>query len=259
MRKDLLRSIAIAVGGICVGAGVGYIVASKRLEKGYAEWALNEIQSVKDSYKLLRKEPPYDNPITARQAYINRVDELEYLSRIDPEEEPALFNTLVKEKKVENLLDQAADIRLNDTAFDSSATVHLEKSPSGPTEIVNIFDQDDKAPVIVIDRTADKYIIPVQEYMETGLSTQLTLTYYEMDGVLVDEGDEQVDIDVVDAENLYFGHLSGDTDIVYVRNDALSVDLEVHRHEGSYSQQVLGVPPKESPLPKVRRRESPDG
>ena len=266
MNKDILLPIAIAVGGLSVGAGVGYIVASKRLEKRYAKLAQTEINSVKETYRLLRKDPPYDNPRTALQAYNERIDELDYWTENGvPEEEPAIFNNLVQDKQVESVINQAtAELRLSDVSFDSSDTIHLEKSPSEPTAIVNIFDADDKAPLHVPDRTADKFIIGVDEYMQGGLDEQRTLMYYEGDGVLTDEGDERVDVvDLVGHDNLKFGVMSGHSSTVYVRNTVYEVDMEIVRNEGSYSQEVLGIVPStvKSPVPKVqaRRRESPDG
>ena len=72
---------------------------------------------------------------------------------------------------------------------------------------------------------------------------QRTFTYYEKDDVLVDERDTPIDdIDgIVGLEHLdQFGYGSNDPNIVYVRNDFLSMDFEIIRDFDSYEETVLG-------------------
>ena len=98
------------------------------------------------------------------------------------------------------------------------------------------------------------YIIDQDEFTQADLEyNQNTLTYYEADGVLVDEQDQPVPIaQTVGEKNLQFGNASGDVNIVYIRNDSLEVDFEVCRSFGSYTEEVLGVPAPEDRRNKGR-------
>jgi hypothetical protein len=98
------------------------------------------------------------------------------------------------------------------------------------------------------------YIIHYDERGESG-NEEVTLTYYAGDDVLCDAQDKVVeDVDkVVGEENLdKFGHGSNDPVIVYVRNENLSIDIEVVKSEQTYAEEVHGFTHEDQPR---RRRE----
>lgn len=104
------------------------------------------------------------------------------------------------------------------------------------------------------------YVISHDEYFEGEKEyAQQTLTYFNGDGVLADEGDAVVDAieSTVGHDNLArFGHGSRDENIVYIRNDRMLIDMEVHRSSGSFSEEVLGVTQnslEHSHKPRVRK------
>lgn len=106
-------------------------------------------------------------------------------------------------------------------------------------------------------RTKDvPYVISWDEFAgnETDYDQQ-TVTYFVQDDVLVEERDQPLEpiIDILGPVALdQFGNGSRDPNIVYVRNDRLSMDFEVLRDEGSYEATVLGQI-KHSDRPKIRR------
>lgn len=83
------------------------------------------------------------------------------------------------------------------------------------------------------------YVIPFEEFCEGGYTNdKTTLTYYETDDVLVDEGEELIDNveEMVGVANLSrFGEESGDPNVVYVRNASLWNDYEIVKVEGRFS------------------------
>jgi hypothetical protein len=91
----------------------------------------------------------------------------------------------------------------------------------------------------------EPYVIHQDEYRqnETGYS-QVTYTYYVMDDTLVDEENEHplphADI-IVGLNNLQFGHGTDDIDVVFVRNDARELEMEICRLHESYEEKVLGL------------------
>ena len=89
---------------------------------------------------------------------------------------------------------------------------------------------------------------------------QVTLTYFEGDEVLSDERDQTVDdVDGLAGEdNLQrFGHGSGDPNVLYIRNEHISLDMEILRSKGKYTHEVLGFI-EHSDQPKIRRFRSDD-
>ena len=75
---------------------------------------------------------------------------------------------------------------------------------------------------------------------ENDLS-QVSLTYFEPDAVLVDEQDRPFsDPSLVGTANLRFGCGSKDVNIVYVHNPNIDVLFEIARSEMSYAE-VLGL------------------
>lgn len=82
----------------------------------------------------------------------------------------------------------------------------------------------------------DDFLANEQEYQEAQV------TWYEGDGVLTDEREVPFgpDEDPVGRHNLRFGELSGEPHVVYIKNDQLSMLIEVTRSTGKYSKEVAG-------------------
>lgn len=95
------------------------------------------------------------------------------------------------------------------------------------------------------DRDVDApHIISYEEFNEEMTHyDKLSISFYEDDEVLVDENEEVIvdPVSVVGEEALQsFGVLSEDPEVVYVRNDRLSIDYEIIRLSKSYSETVQG-------------------
>jgi len=244
MKTDQLFSHAVA---FLVGVGVGGVAAiliwQKKIDKHYQEIANIEIDSVKDTYKLLRKEPPYDDPKTAVAAYLERLDELEYLTEggeplpEEPEDdEPKPYISKVKVT--------------HNNVFDESL---LEDNP----EVMTEAEMEDGA--LFGERHPDfPYVISFQEFMdEREEFEKISIEYYEGDNTLADDRDQIiVDVDgTVGVRNLSrFGQGSQDPTIVYVRNESLGADFEIAHNDKGYAEVVLGLnePKPKRRVPKMR-------
>lgn len=103
-------------------------------------------------------------------------------------------------------------------------------NPQDRDEFVNqaILDRPDHKPPYVISR--DEYA-----YGEDGEShAKITLTYYPRDRVLLDDDDDPIEdiAEMIGWRSLSnFGGVSGDPDVVFVRNDRLMSDYEVVKEE----------------------------
>jgi len=84
---------------------------------------------------------------------------------------------------------------------------------------------------IDVKRTNDKiYIISESEYFQNDTGYQQdTFTWYAIDQVLCDSDDNVVEDanGVIDLNNLIFGHMSDNQNVVYIRNEHLEFEYEV--------------------------------
>lgn len=104
-------------------------------------------------------------------------------------------------------------------------------------------------------RNGVPFILSKDEYYAGELGfTQMHLTFYEEDDVLVDEEDQLVpDQDgTVGEDNLQkFGYGSGDPRVLYVRNEVKQIDFEITLDKGSFSAAMGFI--QHDDTPKIRR------
>lgn len=78
-----------------------------------------------------------------------------------------------------------------------------------------------------------------------------TLVYYREDGIVCDMRDDTIrDYGEIVGENAlnFFGYLSHDENVVYIRNERLMADYEFIRENTSYRKSVLGLDPEAEEL-----------
>lgn len=113
-------------------------------------------------------------------------------------------------------------------------------------------EEDEEEEAVVVEsesneerNTDEPYVISVDEYMNDREEyDKNTVTYFEVDDVLVDEREQVIpDVDnTVGTDCLTkFGHKSNDNKVVYVRNERLEADFEILLDTRSYSETVLGI------------------
>lgn len=229
-----LSKSVVALGGVILSttsAIMGYYVAYKRLQKQYAERADAEIAEMREHFraKLVVRESKPDLTDLSR-----KVQELGYTP------------------------DDEKDV--NEVAPPGEVN-----TPAVPEEVRNVFAENSPARDkwdFEVERALRNgnqiYVIHLDERHERDDFDEVTLTYYQGDDVLCDQHDKPVDDHdmVVGLENLdKFGHGSGDPNIVYIRNEALSIDVEVVKSEKTYAEEVHGFKHEDTPR---RRRTRPE-
>lgn len=275
VNKDILRSVALVSGGIALGSVTTYFLTRSALRRKFKkeayDYAEQEIESVKETYKLLRKEPPYDDPKTAMAAYLERVDELQY--SVQAAELAAQEEAQAAVEEAEERLEEAeADAEEIDTMLQvAEGEAFVERIKASNTPVVrNIWDKEQESHEeyeiheeperFDVLRTRDPnapYVISVAEFEDDENEfSKVTITYFEGDDTLCDDRESIIpDIErTVGRKSLsHFGVDSDDKDIVYVRNEAHRTDYEVAREEGSYAKIVLGVRDFRDTVPKIRK------
>jgi len=234
----------IVLAFIC-GATVGGVVVAAALDRKYktkyAQIADDEIESVKDHYRM------------------KEMDLLETQKEIASQPKPNLetMTKHLKERaKAELISEGEGYIQREDTEEEESeepeAENAFERPPLPPWE----YDRE------MAGRTGEHpFIMHFEEFQQSECSHQLTITYFEGDDVLVDESDEVITKkdEVVGMDNLgKFGHGSNDPNVVYIRNPKLDVEYEVLLHKGHYAIEILGLNPEpeleHSAMPRRRMK-----
>lgn len=210
------------VGGVSVGGAIGYFVTNKVLHEKYEAIANEEIESVKETYKLLRKEDEYSDPAKI-------VESLGYNTESDDDD-------FIEE--------ETDDVPL----FDEDET---EESEIVEEEIVNIFDNQE-----IYNELPEEEIVKEEELEEIHIISEhkffndddeyekITITYFQGDDTLCDEREVIIpDIDkVVGRKNLSkFGYQSNNEKVVYIRNTWVETDFEVVLDPRRYRDVVIGV------------------
>ena len=245
VRNNVPVLIGVFAGGIALGAGVGYFVTAKQLTKRFEAELEREIEQTREFFFQLNKVDEDGGALSPKDVLIQRhgqdaadaVDAImEYQGRPlsdVPELEETPYDREVDEAQLEKI----------------ETTLQFREGPSvDPVESVNVFTDD----TFNLEeekqyRTEDRpYIITRDEFFEADKNYDDTsLTYFEVDDVLVDERSKPIE----DVENIIgidhlvrFGSGSLEKNTVYIRNDKLETDYEVTRSTGSYLEEVLGIP-----------------
>jgi hypothetical protein len=231
-----MNNRVIAIGGsllgLAVGATAGYLVAKYRLEAKYAQLASDEIEAARTYMKRLYKDG---------EGFASPGEVLEKRTPTTP-------------SGVSNERHVGPPVAVLERVLDG-----LKYGTPAPVT-KNVFDgttdDDDEVSEEVDDQPIR--IISVKEFMagEKGYE-QVTLTYFAGDATLTDEANDIIDNanEMIGLVNLdRFGHRSRDPRIVYVRNDRISVDFEICKHDGRYAEEVADLQPEPPPNRKRPKR-----
>lgn len=211
--SEAVKMAGAAVVGAGIGFFVGYKLLEKRLEAAFDERLDAETSQMREFYQIVKK--PYATPEEAVNDLIPEAPP----AKEDPRE-PNMRTAYHKIVASEYTEAQADEVE---------AAAAVEQTH-------NIFEQP-KDP-------GKPYVITQDDFMgnATGFG-QSTLTYYLEDDTLVDERDEIIASphDVLgEGFRSQFGQDSSDENTVHIRHEKLGLEFEVVRSNGSYRREVLG-------------------
>lgn len=233
----VLAGVAVVAAG--VGAFVAWTVCVKKTEAKYEKILAEQIAEAKEFYRRLNKVDEFETPGDAVEALVPG-NVTEAISTYRGRQHSA-----VPYNDPEKIVPQPEE----------------DPRPAVSEVVKNVFDDAETTPgwdmrLEIADREANPgrpYVISFEEHQANEEAfEQVTLTYYEGDKTLADEREQIVDNTdyLVGEDNLLrFGHGSHDPNVVYVRNDQVSMDFEIALSKGTYAEEVAGVDPE------VQRRE----
>lgn len=223
-----LKLTLVGVTSFAAGAVTAYFVT----KKAFATIAQEEIDSVHAMYQLTRKEQ-------SPEEIARHLDKEEALSRLRARISSGEWTS--EELSRNNVTLNGEPINLDE-----------EQTP------LSIFDEAERAQVnnetAVLNELLEKrqpglpYVITIDDYHSDEYDTydKASWKYYEDpegDHTLLDDADSiipDIEGNIGDAYN-YFGIGSQDKDIVYVRRDEVSMDIEVTRIPMSYVEAIHNV------------------
>jgi hypothetical protein len=213
--KAALVILAASLSGLA-GAASGYFVAMKKLETKYNEIADKEIKEAKNFYASKHKKGVFSTPEQV----------VESLGLADEAAE-ALVSYKGEGETVESDSDIVALVEKELAEADPIEEINARLNKM-PEQVRNIFKDAEPDPTGIFDYNAEianrsedhPFVISFDEYDENEEGhSQVTITYFDGDDVLVDEKEQPIDDveNTVGTENLQkFGHGSKDSKIVYI-------------------------------------------
>jgi len=214
------KALSFLVGGLVVGVGVGFYFGYRYNREKIRSEAFrdseDEVQRIREYYE--RTQKPELETIVDERGYDTKEPVQRPLIAPVPVQEPTPV-MLPEEVEVQKAEQKKAD---KDKDAGWSYPVELQR------------------------RTPNKpYIIHQDEFNENDTEySQVTLTYYDEDGVLADTDDSVIHNQVSligDGTLSRFGHGSDDYNVLYVRNPHLEMEYEICRVQKSFEAEVEGL------------------
>lgn len=236
MNKTVLVATASAV-SFAIGAGAGYFLGVRRLEAEYDRRLEEELDKTIDYYARLHGEQEEGEvPLPKRKRKIVEDAADAMIAYNSPAAE---INSAVLGKLSEGL--RRHEWPDKDVEQTKGGTNIFEESP--PPVAVALEVRVQKEPEVTTNVEVP-HVIKVDEFGDTDFEPS-SMTYYALDRVLMNELGEQLSEDEIretigNLDILRFGELSGDPNIIYVRNTHLQMDFEIARSPGAFATEVLG-------------------
>jgi len=243
--KEIIKYGAV----LLVGFGAGFFTAKIVYKRYYEDLANEEIDQVRNIAKR-------QVAVTANEFVLKNDKQKEVLNLITESIKPADKEDIRKYHKIvtnygnKPLSPVGADWSMNEAHAEYCAD-RMRPTEEEDTEEDNETDEEDNEdpsmetpPSCTRDSIEFPYTIPTQSFVdEFPEFAKITLTYYDEDDTLADENENPIDniAQVIGDEALtQFGSNPDDENVIYVRNEVLSIDYEVIRSNLSYKRDVLG-------------------
>lgn len=232
------REMRFLLGGLAFGAGLGFglgfLWTRRRLETKYERIAENEIDQMREHFRkrVIAKEGKPDI-----RALDQKLERLRYEQAPEDDQTAAYKET---DTEVPPIAPPKRVIK-NPPPVPGETRILAGSADDGWDWEAELAARDPEHPYVIhIDECGEKK----EEYDDTEL------IYYSGDDVLCDVDNKIVDNKdlVVGLPNLNrFGHGSGDKNTVFIRNEKLTLDIEVSRMDGSYAEEVHGITHSDTP------------
>jgi hypothetical protein len=256
--------IALAfTAGVCVGGGVGYLIASHHIKK----LAAADLEAVQDMFRRVRAEDskveePANETSTLDQeedryqtpaqsiAYEEEVVGLGYITQDRQQRTVKLDPNYVSPDTIPNDLD-VEELEYETEPDHEEEVEHVRNQYEGDPDDVTTWDRSPEFPYVITE--AEFRLEKQGEYEKDSL------IYYAGDDTLAEEDGNFIPDKHGTAGNQNlrdcFGMGSGNPRLLYIRNDRVMADFEISLNDGKYNKEVLGFDDDVPPRPRnIKRR-----
>jgi hypothetical protein len=230
--RELVRDVALVVGGICIGSGTTYILTKRHLEQKWIAIVEEEVAKTENHFRIIRKMDesdiargyseqevieavggntlplPGDDDIDLEENATVFQEAIEAFDRYSGAEEPdeGVVEALTMDtstgpywgvqKRVD--IDETVDKgRLTVENIIANASIKLSEemdTEEDEEQSHNIFEEDEADRVPERKPNSDApYVVSIDQHFEDDNGYEkITVTYYEADDVLSDERDQMV-------------------------------------------------------------------
>lgn len=224
------------MGGIMVGFAIGHEYARRSVSQIYAEQALIEAQESRDIYQeklkaLKEEQKPKEEPKLQRELNPSSV------SHVSPDN--VNYSKFAKakadeEKRQEELKQPGKDLPEADDSeiyedYEDDYEDEIDLGQYHPDNIDATNKNEDF-------ETPEPFRISTEQFMsEFSLNEQISLEYYPSDKLVVDQSMVPVpnhEQFVGNFTEVFDRNEQGDTDVIFIRNNAMRADIEFIVNEG---------------------------
>jgi len=259
------RIVLAFTAGVCVGGGVGYLIADHHIKK----LAAKDLEAVQAMFRRVRDEEssaPFvgEDSDSEEEADVAEEDRYQTPAQSIAFEERVINLGYATQDGVERTvkLDPnyvGPDVNPNDLDVEE---LEFETEPDLEEEVeyVRNIHEGDPDDVTSWDRSPDfPYVITEGEFrLERQEYEKDSLTYYAGDDTLAEEDGTYIPDKNGTAGNQNlrdcFGMGSGDERLLYIRNDRVMTDFEITLNDGKYNKEVLGLDDEVPPRPRTIKR-----
>lgn len=232
--------------GAAAGAFAAWRIAYAKAETKYNEIAAEEIAEMREHYR--QKAVALENE-AGKGDLESIVRDRGYVPD-EPEEERSSTPPMA-------VTPPAAVVEAADETKDEEVETPPDPADDPEPEVRNVFDtpQPEAEEEDEWDWHKERsrrsplkpYVIHRDEREENEAYADVTWTYYAADDVVCNERDDVISPEdrerIIGEANLeQFGHGSGESTVVFIRNDKLEMDIEVIQSPNSYAEEVHGFP-----------------
>lgn len=238
-KQDILLGAGM-VASFAAGFGVGYFVLNKKFQTKFDQLLEQEIEDTKAFYRdMNHKTGDFATPEGAAEA-LGVVD--------DAAEALVKYNYVNIAVKPEDLEDPGSILIAPpiEEVREEMRNIFAESAEMEELAVASL--RDPEKPYII---TSEEFAVNDPEY------DQISVTYFEGDGVVADDGGGHIPDDdrCIGLGNLQKFDEQEDTLTLYVRNERMKTDFEVSRHEGKFSEEVLGFQHSDDMYMRSRRKQ----
>jgi hypothetical protein len=228
MENLSIKNVFIFALGVIIGGASTYKIVKDRFEKQYEDEVSQYREYIKKKYE---SRPVMEMAEQKETVLVTGSNDEVSLGKVDYHRVAKDYGAMANKQDIESVMRERGLL-----------------APESPPEDEEEDDEEDDLedrPIMDIPILDGIYIIPPIEFYETTTGNEkISLEYYALDDVLVDDAGQPIDDrdSIVGPGNLEkFGYRSHNENTLYVRNHMKAADFEIIRLEDSYRVSVLNM------------------